>query len=123
MVGLSSLRRFAVLASTIPALLVAQKPAKKAADTAKTKSDSASGYKGPFTSEVFSGLRARLIGPAVTSGRIMSIAVHPTNPAIIYVGAASSGVWKTVNGGASWQPVFDTQGSFSIGWVTIDPHH
>ncbi len=51
----------------------------------------------------------------------MSIAVHPTNHAIIYVGSASGGVWKTVNGGASWQPLFDRQGSYSIGWVTLDP--
>ena len=69
----------------------------------------------------FAGLKARFIGPAVTSGRIGALAVHPTNPAIIYAGSASGGLWKTINGGASWQPVFDTQGSYSIGWVTIDP--
>src|SRR5438093_2603262 len=51
----------------------------------------------------------------------MTIAVDPANKAVIYVGAASGGVWKTTNGGASWQPIFDTQGSFSIGWVTVDP--
>ncbi|MBZ5558323.1 MAG: glycosyl hydrolase, partial [Acidobacteriia bacterium] len=77
----------------------------------------------PFAADTFTGLKARSIGPAVTSGRVMTIAVDPANKAVIYIGAASSGVWKTVNGGASWQPVFDTQGSFSIGWVTIDPHH
>ena len=76
-----------------------------------------------FTAETFAGLKARSIGPAVTSGRIMTIAVDPSNTAVVFIGAASGGVWKTVNGGASWQPVFDTQGSFSIGWVTIDPHH
>src|SRR5262245_18024430 len=70
--------------------------------------------------DTFSGLKARSIGPAVASGRVMSIAVDPTNKAIIYIGSASGGVWKTVNGGASWQPIFDTQGSFSIGWVTVD---
>ena len=74
-----------------------------------------------FTSETFAGLKARSIGPAVTSGRVMTIAVDPANKAVIYVGAASGGVWKTTNGGASWQPIFDTQGSFSIGWVTVDP--
>jgi photosystem II stability/assembly factor-like uncharacterized protein len=74
----------------------------------------------PAATDAFSGLRARSIGPAVTSGRIMTIAVDPSNNAVVYVGAASGGVWKTVNGGATWQPVFDTQGSFSIGWVTID---
>jgi photosystem II stability/assembly factor-like uncharacterized protein len=71
--------------------------------------------------DAFSGLKARAIGPAVASGRVMSIAVDPSNTAIIYIGSASGGVWKTVNGGASWLPIFDTQGSFSIGWVTIDP--
>src|SRR5262252_297086 len=70
--------------------------------------------------DTFSGLKARSIGPAVASGRVMSVAVDPTNKAIIYIGSASGGVWKTVNGGASWQPIFDTQGSFSIGWVTVD---
>ncbi|HKB12565.1 MAG TPA: hypothetical protein VKD69_18010 [Vicinamibacterales bacterium] len=74
----------------------------------------------PFPADTFSGLKARSIGPAVASGRVMSIAVDPANKAIIYVGSASGGVWKTVNGGASWQPIFDTQGSFSIGWVTVD---
>ena len=73
--------------------------------------------------DAFAGLRARSIGPAVTSGRVMTIAVDPTNTAVFYVGAASGGVWKTVNGGASWQPIFDKQGSFSIGWVTLDPKH
>src|ERR1700716_2525835 len=71
----------------------------------------------------FAGLRARSIGPAVTSGRVMTIAVDPSNKAVIYIGAASGGVWKSVNGGASWQPVFDSQGSFSIGWVAIDARH
>ena len=76
-----------------------------------------------FTPESFAGLRARSIGPAVTSGRVMTIAVDPSNKAVIYIGSASGGVWKTVNGGASWQPVFDKEGSFSIGWVTIDAQH
>ena len=74
-------------------------------------------------SDPFSGLKARSIGPAVTSGRVMTIAVDPTNKSTIYIGAASGGVWKTTNGGASWQPIFDKQGSFSIGWITIDPQH
>jgi photosystem II stability/assembly factor-like uncharacterized protein len=71
--------------------------------------------------DTFAGLRARSIGPAVTSGRVMTIAVHPNDNAVFYVGAASGGVWKTVNGGASFQPVFDKEGSFSIGWIAVDP--
>jgi photosystem II stability/assembly factor-like uncharacterized protein len=75
----------------------------------------------PASDNPFAGLKARSIGPAVTSGRVMTIAVDPTNTAVFYVGAASGGVWKTSNGGASFEPVFDSQGSFSIGWVTLDP--
>ncbi|MFN8058942.1 MAG: hypothetical protein U0Q12_07235 [Vicinamibacterales bacterium] len=67
------------------------------------------------------GLTLRNIGPAVTSGRVVSFAVHPDNPATYYVGAASGGVWKTTNAGASWSPVFDDLGSFSIGTVVLDP--
>jgi photosystem II stability/assembly factor-like uncharacterized protein len=74
-----------------------------------------------LSNETFSGIRARLIGPATTSGRVMTLGVHPQNHAIIYVGSASGGVWKTTNGGASWQPIFDREGSFSIGWLTLDP--
>ena len=74
----------------------------------------------PFAADTFAGLKARSIGPAMTSGRVMTIAVDPSNQAVIYIGAASGGVWKTVNGGASWQPVFDSQGSFSIGWIALD---
>jgi len=77
--------------------------------------------KSPFNTEAFGGLRARAIGPAMTSGRIGALAVNPNNPAIIFAGSASSGLWKTTTGGASWQPVFDKEGSYSIGWVTIDP--
>src|SRR5438552_2602130 len=47
------------------------------------------------STDPFSGLKARSIGPAVTSGRVMSIAVDPTNNAVVFVGAASGGVWKT----------------------------
>src|SRR4051812_50038339 len=76
-----------------------------------------------FATDTFSGLKARSIGPAMTSGRVMTIAVDPSNTAVVYIGAASGGVWKTVNGGASWPPGFDTQGSFSIGWGALHGGH
>ncbi len=75
----------------------------------------------PWKAETFSGLRLRGIGPAVTSGRVGDIAVHPSDARIWYVAVASGGVWKTVNGGTTWSPIFDSQGSYSIGCVTIDP--
>ena len=78
--------------------------------------------RGGMTADTFSGLKFRLIGPAVASGRVMSIAVNPQNKFEYYVGVASGGVWKTVNDGTTWTPVFDGEGSYSIGWVTLDPN-
>jgi photosystem II stability/assembly factor-like uncharacterized protein len=75
-----------------------------------------------INAETFSGLKFRLIGPAVASGRVMSIAVNPKNKFEYYVGVASGGVWKTVNDGTTWTPLFDDQGSYSIGWVELDPN-
>ena len=77
---------------------------------------------GGMTADTFSGLKFRLIGPAVASGRVMSIAVNPKNKFEYYVGVASGGVWKTVNDGTTWTPVFDGEGSYSIGWLTLDPN-
>jgi photosystem II stability/assembly factor-like uncharacterized protein len=78
--------------------------------------------KGGMTADTFSGLKLRSIGPAVASGRVMSIAVNPRNKFEYYVGVASGGVWKTVNNGTTWTPVFDKEGSYSIGWVALDPN-
>ena len=76
-----------------------------------------------FDSKKFSGLKFRGIGPALTSGRIADIAVNPSNPSEYYVAAASGGVWKTTNAGTTYSPIFDGQGSYSIGCVTIDPNN
>jgi photosystem II stability/assembly factor-like uncharacterized protein len=78
--------------------------------------------KDPFTAATFSGLAWRGIGPAVTSGRVIDIAVRPDRHATWYA-ATVGGVWKTENAGTSWTPVFDAEGSFSIGCVTIDPNN
>jgi len=78
--------------------------------------------KGGMTADTFSGLKFRSIGPGVESGRVMSIAVNPKNVHEYYVGVASGGVWKTVNDGTTWTPVFDGEGSYSIGWVALDPN-
>ena len=78
--------------------------------------------KGGMTADTFSGLKFRLIGPAVASGRVMSIAMNPKNKFEYYVGVAAGGVWKTVNDGTTWSPVFDGEGSYSIGWVALDPN-
>jgi photosystem II stability/assembly factor-like uncharacterized protein len=72
-------------------------------------------------SRAFAGLRLRALGPATTSGRIAALAVNPQDHANILVAAASGGVWKTTNAGITWTPVFDTEGSYSIGAVALDP--
>src|ERR1700726_1079667 len=75
----------------------------------------------PMNAATFSGLRLRGIGPAFTSGPVVGLAVDPENSQHYFVAAASGGVWRTTNDGTSWTPVFDTQGSYSIGTVVIDP--
>ena len=74
-----------------------------------------------LTSETFSGLKLRNIGPAQRSGRISDIAKDPTDPSTWYVAVASGNVWKTVNNGTTWTPIFEKYGSYSIGCITIDP--
>ena len=69
----------------------------------------------------FGALSARSIGPAFLSGRVGDIAINPANTAEWYVAVASGGVWKTTNGGVTFNPIFDSYGSFSIGCVALDP--
>ena len=76
-----------------------------------------------LSADTFTGLALRGIGPALTSGRIADIAVHPEDKATWFVAVASGGVWKTVNAGTTWTPLFDGEGSYSIGCVTIDPNN
>lgn len=75
-----------------------------------------------MNADTFSGLKFRALGPGVESGRVMSIAVNAKKTSEFYVGVASGGVWKTVNDGTTWTPLFDGQGSYSIGWVELDPN-
>jgi hypothetical protein len=66
-------------------------------------------------------LQFRAIGPANMGGRIDDIAVVENNPSTYYVGVATGGVWKTTNNGTTFDPVFDEQGSTSIGDIAIAP--
>jgi len=77
----------------------------------------------PFTFaqsiDLFKPLHFREIGPATPGGRTDDFAVVESNTNIAYAGLASGGVWKTVNGGLSWKPVFDDQSVSTIGDVTV----
>jgi len=68
------------------------------------------------------GLEWRNIGPATMAGRIADIAINPQDSNQWYIGVGSGGVWKTDNRGTTWTPVFDKEGSYSIGCVSIDPN-
>ncbi len=76
-----------------------------------------------LNAKTFSGLKFRNIGPALMSGRISDIAIHPEDKNTWYVCAGSGGVWKTKNAGITWTPIFDSQKVYSIGCVTIDPNN
>ncbi len=99
-------------AAALTVLLAGAAGAQTAPPRASVKVDSAT----------ISGLGARNIGSAAMSGRIAALAaVHEGPRLTVYVGAASGGVWKSVNGGTTFKPVFDKQAVQSIGAVTIDP--
>ena len=102
------------------ALLFAAATAAGAQSKTSNKKLSALPDSSKFTSGLLAGLKLRSIGPALTSGRISDIAIDPSDKRTWYVGVAAGGVWKSTNGGISFAPIFDGQGSFSIGAVTID---
>jgi photosystem II stability/assembly factor-like uncharacterized protein len=81
----------------------------------KAKSDA------PWTSGDFGALKWRGLGPALASGRVGDFAVDPRDKAHIYVAVCSGGVWETKNAGITFEPIFDGEGSYSIGCVTLAP--
>ncbi len=78
------------------------------------------GAQGLNADGLFGDLRARHIGPALMSGRVTDITGHPSKSRILYVGAAGGGVWRTNDGGITFEPLFDKHPQ-SIGAVAVDP--
>jgi len=70
-------------------------------------------------SDLLAGFKARNIGPAGMSGRVAAIDGVASNPEILYVGAATGGVWKSTNGGLTWAPIFDDQPVHAIGSIAV----
>ncbi|MEL7185417.1 MAG: glycosyl hydrolase [Pseudomonadota bacterium] len=75
-----------------------------------------------FNEATFKGLELRSIGPAFMSGRIADIVIDQSNPSTWYVAVGSGNIFKTINAGTTWTPIFDDEGSYSIGCITIDPN-
>jgi photosystem II stability/assembly factor-like uncharacterized protein len=71
------------------------------------------------THDILKNFTWREIGPANPGGRITDIEGVPSNPYIIYVGAATGGLWKTTNAGTTWEPLFDDQPNASIGDLAV----
>jgi photosystem II stability/assembly factor-like uncharacterized protein len=81
------------------------------------------GANGVIDSKTFDRLEWRSIGPAIFSGRTADVEGVPGNPNIVYVASASGGLWKTANGGITWRPIFERQGTISIGDIALEPNN
>jgi photosystem II stability/assembly factor-like uncharacterized protein len=100
--------------SSAPAASPATSPASSVKPSAKPKAS-------PTPSSPFAQMKWREVGPAASGGRVAAVAGSATDPNLYYIGAAGGGVWKSANGGQTWDPVFDDQDVQAIGAVTIAP--
>lgn len=112
--------RLLLAALTGIALMLVQ-PAVAATGTAASRAKSVTPAQSPLAKASLDGLAFRSIGPAVTGGRVIGIAVNPHDHSEYYVAAGHGSLWKTINAGVTFAPVFDGQSSFAIGAVTLDP--
>lgn len=104
-----------------PIALLAQEASQNnkpsATDTESSKSATAE-----LIPDLLGAFKFRSIGPSLMSGRIADIALDKSNPNVWFIAVGSGGVWKTTNAGTTFEPIFDSQSSYSIGCITIDPN-
>ncbi|MBV8749564.1 MAG: hypothetical protein JO103_07605, partial [Candidatus Eremiobacteraeota bacterium] len=109
------------------ALALAQAPPPDTSATSPTPAPAASAppaaspAPSPTPTPPYNRVAFREVGPAVAGGRVTSVVGVADNPQLYYLGAAGGGVWKTVNGGTTWTPVFGKEDVSSIGVIAIDP--
>jgi photosystem II stability/assembly factor-like uncharacterized protein len=109
----TSIARYALMGGTAAALAFSI-PAAISGQTARTPRDVAG-------DSMFAGMDARSIGPAGTSGRVAALAADPRDERIVYVGAATGGLWKSEDGMLTWRPIMDGQPVNSIGALAVSP--
>src|SRR5687767_12111597 len=80
---------------------------------------SAASQEASLMPQVLQTLRPRCIGPANMSGRITEVAVYEPEPRIMYAASASGGLWKTINNGTTWKPVFEREATIALGAVAV----
>lgn len=104
-----------------PIALLAQEASQNnkpsATDTESSKSATAE-----LIPDLLGAFKFRSIGPSLMSGRIADIALDKSNPNVWFIAVGSGGAWKTTNAGTTFEPIFDSQSSYSIGCITIDPN-
>ncbi|MFU8844279.1 MAG: WD40/YVTN/BNR-like repeat-containing protein [Bacteroidales bacterium] len=100
-----------IILITLGFQVIAQKKGEKSSGTDTIKSS------------IISGLKFRSVGPSHTSGRIADFAVNPKDHTEYFVAVACGHVWKTVNNGTTWEPVFENYGAYSMGCLAMDPHN
>jgi photosystem II stability/assembly factor-like uncharacterized protein len=76
-----------------------------------------------INSEHLKGLQLRHIGPANMSGRVVDLAVLESNPYMIYAATATGGLWHSDNNGVTWKPIFENEGTHSIGAIALHQKH
>lgn len=76
-----------------------------------------------INSEHLKGLQLRHIGPANMSGRVVDLAVLESNPYMIYAATATGGLWHSDNNGVTWEPIFENEGTHSIGAIALHQKH
>ncbi|MBK7500430.1 MAG: T9SS type A sorting domain-containing protein [Ignavibacteriales bacterium] len=70
-----------------------------------------------------SAVQWEFAGPTNIGGRVVDLEFDPNNPSIIYAGFSTGGIFKSFDGGNSWQPIFDDQAVLTIGDIAIDPNN
>ncbi len=73
------------------------------------------------TTDVLHNIKFRNIGPAAAGGRVSAVVGIPGQPNVYYIGAAGGGVFKTIDGGISWKPIFEKEATSSIGAIAVAP--